>query len=93
MNCSELMQYLSDYIDQELDEELTAEAQEHLATCHNCSVVLDSTQKMIFLYRQTGRQAIPADRRSGLYLRLQQAFEQRHSADKTGEVDQPEQAD
>jgi anti-sigma factor RsiW len=43
MNCSELMQYLSDYIDQELDEELTAEAQEHLATCHNCSVVLDST--------------------------------------------------
>jgi len=45
MKCEDLLQYLSDYIDQELDEELTAEAQEHLATCHNCRVVLDTTQQ------------------------------------------------
>lgn len=35
MTCEELLQYLSDYIDQNLDEELTAAAQAHLATCHH----------------------------------------------------------
>ena len=74
MKCEELIQYLSDYIDRELDDELRADAQEHLATCHNCRVVLDSTQKMIFLYRKAGPQAIPAARRGPLFDRLQKAL-------------------
>ncbi len=77
MNCEELIQYLSDYIDQGLDEELRADAQEHLATCHNCHVALDTTQKMILLFRETGRQAIPAGRRDRLFRDLEQAFKER----------------
>lgn len=77
MKCEELVRYLSDYIDQGLDEELRADAQEHLAVCHNCRVVLDTTQQMIFLYRQTGRQSIPAERRGALFRRLQVAFARR----------------
>ena len=53
MECNELVQYLSDYIDQNLEEDLVEAAQEHLATCENCRVVLDTTQKTIFLKRQT----------------------------------------
>ena len=79
MKCEELIQYLSDYIDQGLTEELRADAQEHLATCHNCHVVLDTTQQMIFLYRQTGRQSIPAQRRGELFRHLQEAFAKRAS--------------
>jgi predicted anti-sigma-YlaC factor YlaD len=75
MECEELVTYLSDYIDQNLDEELTTEAQEHLATCHNCRVVLDTTQQTIFLYRQQGQQRkIPAARRERLFGQLQEAF-------------------
>jgi predicted anti-sigma-YlaC factor YlaD len=75
MECEELVTYLSDYIDQNLDEELTVEAQEHLATCHNCRVVLDTTQQTIFLYRQQGQQRkIPATRRKRLFDQLQEAF-------------------
>jgi len=77
MKCDELVNYLSDYIDQNLDEDLREDAQEHLATCHNCRVVLDTTQKMIFLYRQNGRRGIPADRRGELFSRLQDAFQAR----------------
>ena len=77
MKCEELLQYLSDYIDQNLDEELTAEAQEHLATCHNCRVVLDSTQQTIFLFREQGKQTIPAQRRERLFTQLQTAFLQK----------------
>ncbi len=74
MKCEELLTYLSDYIDQNLDEELTEEAQNHLATCQNCRVVLDTTQQTIFLYRKQGTRNIPAGRRQRLFKQLETAF-------------------
>ena len=74
MTCEELLAYLSDYIDQNLDEELTEEAQNHLATCQNCRVVLDTTQQTIFLYRKQGTRKIPAERRQRLFHQLEDAF-------------------
>lgn len=82
MNCEQLVSYLSDYIDNNLDEELRLDAQEHLATCQNCRVVLDTTQRTIFLYCQTGSQLIQAGRRDALFEKLQDAFSLRKS--KTG---------
>lgn len=77
MTCEELLQYLSDYIDRDLDEELTAAAQEHLATCENCRVVLSTTEKTITLFRERGRRTIPAERRQRLFDQLQDVFLQR----------------
>ena len=74
MKCEDLLHYLSDYIDQDLDEALTAEAQEHLSTCQNCHIVLDTTQRTISLFRQHSKQTIPADRKRPLFDKLQQAF-------------------
>lgn len=74
MTCAELIEYLSDYIDRNLSEALTAEAEAHLATCHNCHVVLNTTQKTIALYRETGKQVIPAGRRAALFERLRAAL-------------------
>lgn len=81
MKCAELIQYLSDYIDHNLSEALTAEAQEHLATCRNCHVVLNTTQKTISLYRQTGKRVIPAERRAALFERLQAALPRRQDCE------------
>ena len=74
MDCDAFIAYLSDYIDNDLDQDLSAEAREHLATCRNCSIVLDSTQKMILLYRDHGKQVIPATRRQKLYDQIEAAF-------------------
>ncbi len=74
MECEALLAYLSDYIDKNLNDELTAEAQGHLATCQNCRVVLDTTQQTIFLYRRQGRRKIPAARRQRLFDQLHRAF-------------------
>jgi anti-sigma factor RsiW len=63
MQCADLVRYLSDYIDNNLSAELTREAQEHLATCQNCHIVLDSTQRTILLFRQRGQQVGLAPRR------------------------------
>jgi predicted anti-sigma-YlaC factor YlaD len=77
MNCEELVAYLSDYIDGDLTQELRADAQEHLATCQNCRVVLDTTQQMIVLLRRSGPRTIPIERRQALYEKLRAAFARR----------------
>ena len=74
MKCEDLLQYLSEYIDRNLDETLVAAAQEHLANCRNCRVVLDTTQQTIFLFREQGQRTIPAQRRQRLFNQLQEAF-------------------
>jgi predicted anti-sigma-YlaC factor YlaD len=77
MTCEELMSYLSDYIDNHLDEELRSDAEEHLRTCHNCRVVLDSTRKTISLFKESGQLKFPAVRRDALFARVQKAFLER----------------
>ena len=77
MKCDEMIRLLSEYIDQELDEELREEARCHLAECDNCRVVLDTTQKTILLYRNESRKVIPATRRGPLFERLKKAIEEK----------------
>ncbi len=74
ISCEALLVYLSDYIDNHLDEELTAVAQHHLATCENCRIVLDSTQKTIILFKEKSKEVIPAERKARLFHQLQDAF-------------------
>jgi len=77
MNCAELVAYLSRYIDNDLDADLAAAAREHLATCANCHIVLDSTQRTIALGRDQSARRIPAERREALFARIQAALAQR----------------
>lgn len=82
MECQDLIKYLSDYIDNRLDEALTRAAQEHLATCANCHVVLDSTQKTILLYRQSDQQnGLTTRHYQSLYDQLAQAFAKKPEGD------------
>ncbi|MCL4248547.1 MAG: zf-HC2 domain-containing protein [Anaerolineae bacterium] len=78
MECQDLVRYLSDFIDNNLDDELMQAARDHLATCHNCHIVLDSTQKTILLYRQKGQQQGMMPRRhDALFAQLTEALQQR----------------
>jgi predicted anti-sigma-YlaC factor YlaD len=79
MNCEELIHYLSDYIDNGLTEKLRVDAEEHLATCRNCHVVLDTTRQTIVLFKETQREGIPVDRRSALFGQLEKALATRRS--------------
>ncbi len=79
MNCEELIRYLSDYIDNGLTEKLRADAEEHLATCRNCHVVLDTTRRTIVLFKETQREGIPVDRRSALFGQLEKTLAARRS--------------
>lgn len=80
MNCAELVRYLSRYIDNDLDDDLAAAACEHLATCANCQIVLDSAQRTIALGRGLSARVVPTDRREALFMRIQAALAQRDEA-------------
>ncbi|MBC6936440.1 MAG: zf-HC2 domain-containing protein [Chloroflexi bacterium] len=82
MDCETLIHYLSDYIDNNLSESLAEEARQHLATCKNCHVVLDTTQRTILLYRQRGQQqGLSPRRHAALYDRLEKALVARPAED------------
>jgi hypothetical protein len=86
MECADLIRYLSDYIDHNLDEALMEEAREHLATCHNCHVVLDSTQQTILLYRERGQKiGMKSARQQALYAQLATALAGRNDDCETEE--------
>lgn len=75
LTCEDLVRYLSDYINGDLDETLSVAAHHHLATCQNCRVVLDSTQQMILLFREQGQSIkIAESRKASLYDQIAAAF-------------------
>ncbi len=77
LTCEQVVQYLSDYIDAELDEPLTLAVREHLATCPHCHIVLDTTRHSIVLYRQSDRRVIPLADRSRLLGEIKTSFAKR----------------
>ncbi len=77
MTCEQLAQYLSDYIDSDLDEPLKKQAEEHIATCNHCHILLDTTQKTLELYRVTQPRVLSADPRARIYQQVQAAFKKR----------------
>lgn len=74
MTCAELVRYLSDYIDLDLDEALREDARQHLATCDRCHTVLRTTKRTIELLRQVGRQPMPVERRRAVLARIRDAL-------------------
>ncbi len=53
MKCSDFLQELTNYLDGVLDARTKAELEDHLAWCHNCYVVCDTTKKTIEIYRDS----------------------------------------
>ena len=73
MTCTEVVRALSDYIDGALDAALRDEVEHHVATCHECHVVLDTTQCTILLYRAARSTTLQGEQRRRLLDKLEKA--------------------
>lgn len=49
VKCDRVLQELSNYIDEDVEPGLRAAIEEHLRGCHRCSVLVDSTRKMLYV--------------------------------------------
>ena len=70
MKCTEFLKELTNYLDSALDERTRGDLEDHLAWCHNCYVVCDTTRKTIEIYRSHELYELPNDLRA----RLQKAI-------------------
>ncbi len=81
-SCHDLIDYLSEYVDGELENQaICEEIESHLTDCEDCRVVVDTLEKTVYLYREAAKNAvaknadtevstIPADVRDRLFSRL-----------------------
>ncbi|MCO6449389.1 MAG: zf-HC2 domain-containing protein [Caldilineales bacterium] len=71
-NCSEVLTQLNDYVDGELDAGLCVELEDHLRSCTDCRIVLDTLQKTVYLVHQLGDQDsdIPEDVEARLFAKM-----------------------
>ncbi len=70
VSCRRLLGDLSAYLDGEAAEALCREIEQHMATCENCRVVVDTLGMTIKLYRQYGHSSLPGAARRRLYAAL-----------------------
>ena len=78
MKCTEFLNELTNYLDGVIDAETKSELEDHLAWCHNCYVVCDTTKKTIEIYRNQELYELPDDLRG----RLQTAIMSKCTAHK-----------
>jgi anti-sigma factor RsiW len=86
VNCSDFLKELTDYLDGALDERTKAELDEHLAWCHNCFVVCNTTQKTIEIYRDSEVYELPEDLRTRLRSAIVEKCEAAKRTKGTGRV-------
>lgn len=74
IRCEQMLKLISDYLDGELDMEIQALVLEHLRTCNNCTVVVNTTRKMIELYHDDRMVEIPVDIQKRLFDKLENSI-------------------
>lgn len=67
MKCTEFLKELTDYLDGKINDDLRMELDEHLHWCHECHVVMNTTQKTIEIYRDNKIYELPDDLRTRLH--------------------------
>lgn len=61
MDCREIFEGLSEYIDDEMAEKTCKEIERHLEGCENCRVVVNTLRRTVTLYHSIEPESIPGD--------------------------------
>ena len=59
VNCEQVWQEISNYIDDEIDPTVRSAMDEHLHQCQRCTAVLDGTKNLVHLYGDERRFEVP----------------------------------
>lgn len=70
MNCAELAEQLTEFLEGELTADAELQALEHLATCERCETVLNQTRQTIGLVNRHGSETLEPNRRNELFISL-----------------------
>ncbi len=74
LDCRQVLAELSNYLDDEVTAELGLAIEKHLARCHRCWVVYDTTRKTLQIVAENRPPATPLAVSERLHARLRQLF-------------------
>lgn len=86
-DCAKVKALLSEYLDEELHDEVLRELSVHIERCPDCHVNVDSIRKVIRLYREATETECPVDIR----IRLEDVIRQARSERASGGGGGPEE--
>jgi len=72
-HCLELFKRLSEYIDDELDEQTCEEIERHVRECTLCRVCLETLKRSVDICRHTETQSMPASLSKRINMLIQDA--------------------
>ncbi len=76
LSCREILDNLSEYIDEELDPSLCEEIEKHMADCSPCVAFLNTLKKTVVLYKYCGQESgIPKEVHLDLHKFLREKAE------------------
>jgi len=75
MECNELIEQLSEFLDPDARAQLCREIEQHLAHCHNCKLYVDSVKKTIVIAQSDSAPAIPIAVSDQLQAALARAYQ------------------
>ena len=59
MDCTEVMEQLAEYLDDDVRADLRKAVEQHLHTCPDCSYYVDTVRKTVVLYQADHRIEVP----------------------------------
>ena len=76
MDCRQFLEEMSNFMDGEVSVGIREAIHEHLAFCHKCEVLYNSTQKTIQIVSECSQDtfALPDDVSTRLFARLRERF-------------------
>jgi hypothetical protein len=83
LECKQVWEHISEYIDQQLDAQLLTDIEKHLHNCEVCSAILDSTRNILVLTADSRTYELPVGYSERLHLRLAKALQETRPRDKS----------
>ena len=77
MDCNEVYERLSEYLDKDVREELAQAIEEHRGRCPDCRVLIDTTRMTIVLYQADSRMSTPVAISQRLRVALSMAYREK----------------
>ncbi len=67
LSCGKVYEHLCENLDSKLDSESCRQIKAHIKGCKNCSALLDSLKKTVYLYKQYPSPELPQQLREKLF--------------------------
>ena len=77
LECKNVWEHISEYLDQQLDPKLLTDIEKHLENCEVCSAILDSTRNILILTADNRTYELPVGYSERLHARLEKVIREK----------------